>query len=97
MKERTLAYQFTVNSIDDKKLKKFRKQIKKTNKLMADLKEFNKCQGISMLGYKIEIKPRFGKNNPNIEKYHNYMYCRIEDGTYFDVYLRTYHSKRIKD
>ena len=82
MKERTKRYVATVkkDAHGDFFLKAIRKIVKFLN-AHIDHTYYVKCHG------------RFGKNNPNIERYRmpsgriNYRECRLEDSQRLDIYI----------
>jgi hypothetical protein len=91
-KERSSAYQFTYYKDDKdglKKLKKLRKTISKFNALEL---ETWKYKHVAKVKYRVTIKPRLGKDNPNAVMYKNRRVAqtiKMEHGAYFDVYVQT--------
>jgi len=87
-KKRTKAYVMTVNKgnvLEEYRLDVLRDTVKFLNKHI-NRKLYVKCHG------------RFGKNNPNLEKYTNrfgninwHAECKLEDAQRIDVYIHERH------
>ena len=74
------SYIMTIDSLEDRMLAHVRKIVHKRNSTNNEKK------------YRICVKGRLGKNNPNASKYRNrspmaYQNICLEDASHFDVYL----------
>lgn len=80
MKKRAPSYQFTITDMRDNQLYELKKHIKSVNKFMKSVNNKTKLR--------VSIMPRFGADNPKRPKNWQHGWCRVEDATRFDVYLR---------
>lgn len=98
MKQRTPNYVFTADALsvaDFNKIQTIRETVSILNKIARQTAQYTNKDPVI---YRVTVKGRLGKNNPNARKYRDsrcwnaYQTIKLEDAAYYDVYIQRRYS-----